>query len=61
MSCVAPCFEMALFGKKSLVVRCSMFTYRFILRSVVTVERFEEFSLHFSIALFVIRVNLLHP
>ena len=29
--------------------------------STVTVERFEKLSLNFSIALFVIRVNLLHP
>ena len=29
--------------------------------STVTVERFEKFSLIFSISMFVIRVNLLHP
>ena len=27
----------------------------------ITVKRFEKFSLNFSILLFVIRVNLLHP
>ena len=31
------------------------------LRSTVTDERFEKFSLSFSISSFVIRVNLLHP
>ena len=31
------------------------------IRSCVTVKRFEKISLNFSILLFVIRVNLLHP
>ena len=31
------------------------------IKEPVMVKRFEKFSLHFSISLFVIRVNLLHP
>ena len=31
------------------------------LKGAVTVEWFEKFSLNFSISLFAIRVNLLHP
>ena len=34
---------------------------RLTYRSCVTVKQFEKFSLNFSISLFSIRVNLLHP
>ena len=38
---------------------CTHFRKRF--QSTVTVKRFEMFILIFSISLFIIRVNLLHP